>query len=173
MADIPNYLSLIIEVIAIPVIILVWQSRIRRSIPGLDVSLARGSGQVDGTDVHFLRITFTNRTREVVYLRNARLKPSKCKKQISELPPTHLAQRDISSSCYPLRFKEGFTSNYTQHEIILHDGTDVETVLPLNAAAHDNVLAFSRKFWRIWPHYFTLYYTAAVGDKLFRVVTKY
>jgi hypothetical protein len=44
-----------------------------------------------------------------VYLRNARLKGSGSKEWKSELPPIHLAQRDISTPCHPPRFKAGLT----------------------------------------------------------------
>jgi hypothetical protein len=108
-----------------------------------------------------------------VYLRNARLKGSGSKEWKSELPPIHLAQRDISTPCHPPRFKAGLTSHYTQHEVILHDGHDVETLWALDAGPHDNVLAYDRRGWRFRPWYFTLFYTAAIGDRLLKVFTKY
>ena len=128
---------------------------------------------MDGKNVAFLWLTFTNRTREVVYLRNVRVKGARNKRRECELPATPFAQRDIFSSCHPLRFKEASSIKYTEHEVILHDGKDIETVWPLSAEPHDNVLKYPRSWWRLRPCYFTLFYTAAVGDKLFKVVTKY
>jgi hypothetical protein len=173
MADIPNYLSLIIEVIAIPAIILLWQARTKCSIPGLEVSLGKGQGFVNGQNVSFLKFTFTNRTREVVYIRNARIRLAKSEKSTCQLPQTHLAQRDIATFYHPLKFLGSNAYYYDEHEVILHDTHEVETVLPMSAEPHDDVLAYSRRWCLARPCYFTLQYTAVVGDRLFKVVSKY
>ena len=167
--DIPNWFSLVLTLIAWPIILFLYDTRKIKNIPNLEVSLEPGTLTVKDAEYPSLWLTFSNQTGSIVYLSNARL--SKCTKHFNV---AQVSTRDISEAAYELNFSVG--GNLNQRQIILNTTGHTFTAMAMDSSPSKEMLSFKPCLWRRifkCPKYFCLEYLAMVGKKRYNVSTIY
>jgi hypothetical protein len=168
--DLPNWIIFAFTAIVWPLALFYWGKRTVNNIPNLEVSLAKASITINGRGHSAIDINFLNNTGAVVYLTRARI--MKCSWAFS-VPID--ASRDIAENSYELKFMDS-NERYIHRQYTLQTDQTVKSCLAVVEPLSDSFYAYRtpwyRRFLR-WPKYFTLEYTAMVGDKRYRVSTIY
>ncbi|MBS0366353.1 MAG: hypothetical protein JSR67_11085 [Proteobacteria bacterium] len=167
--DLPNWIAMLISVIAWPLIVILWQHRRTNGVPGLEVHFFAGKIKIGGKEYSAVDVQFTNHTGAVTYVSNVRVR------SLTEafwVPPD--AARDINQNSYHLKFIDD-AGGFTRREATLQTSGSAKTCMPSGIMPLE-FYQYSPRAIRRWfrrPKYFVLEYTVMVGTSRHLVATLY
>jgi hypothetical protein len=168
--DIPNWITLLFTVIALPIALLLWHRRKVNSVFGLEVHLSASEMMIGSKPFKAVNIGFTNHTGSVAYINGARIR------SITDAFPVPVeAARDIAQGSYHLKFPQP-NGILDLREITLQTNLSVNTLMPASPELPKEFFTYkpswlARRF-RL-QKYFVLEYTAMVGTTRHAVATLY
>ncbi len=167
--DLPNWIILIFTAIFWPAFLHFNNKRKRWFISNLKVSLFSTTITINSKAIPALGIKFKNSTNSKAFLTNVRIKSNKTNLKIYPSSTT-----DIGSGYYELLFLEN--GNYILTDKIVQTNADAETAIGLHSILSSDVYSYApNNLRRIFqcPRFFTVEYTALVGDKKYMVKMVY
>lgn len=169
--DIPNWIVFFVLSIFWPLMLFFWRKRKYRLINNLQISLARGIINLDGTHRPALTVTLTNHTNNTLFLTNFRIKNEATNFKIySE------STRDFITSYYPFLFLNKHNQKFEIKDIILNTGESAVTSIALEEDINDVFFNFRpnllRRTFSI-QKYFVIQYSVFMNEKRYFVKTIY
>jgi len=168
--DLPNWLSLLLSFLIVPLIRHWWRHRTVRSIRNFHISFRSGNIQMNGSTYQSLSIRFSNHTGSRVYLSNVRLT-----RPTSRFHVAPGADRDVYSDSYILRFPDD-QMRFVFLEVVIDPDQKIETTLALTGVPTEEITNYRLVCWRKLLRirkYFLLNFEASIGSKRYRVSLPY
>jgi hypothetical protein len=168
--DLPNWFSLPFSLIAWPMALYWWSTHKRQAIPYFEVNPSPADTRIGAQQFDAVAFQFANRTGNVVYLSRARLRGRQ-----KNFPIPVIAARDISGGWHQLKFMT-CTGDLTEHECIVQANSSAITIIAVSRTMDQSFYSYQPGRVRRWfrcPKYFTLQYTAMVGEKKYSIESVY
>jgi hypothetical protein len=173
--DLPNWAVVAFTVFIWPLALLWISRRSVNNVPNLEISPSQGSQNIGtpqaATQFPAVVLDFKNRTGSVVYISGMRIKP---RPKTFQVPAA--ASRDIATGMHELKFLDAAGTTFGLNEITLQTGETARTSIAVTTQLPPEFYSYNPPWYRRrvrCPKYFTLKYTAMVGDTRRVVSTVY
>jgi hypothetical protein len=168
--DAPNWFSIAFSLVVWPIVLYWYSQRKRYEIPHLAILFSSSKTVIGEHCFDAVALTFRNLTGSVVFLSRARLREQY--KNFS-VPPQ--AVKDLSG-WREIKFKEKTSDQLRDLEVVLQTNESAETSIAVSQPLVHEFYSYRRSKMR-WlfrkPKFFTLEFTAMVGQKRYVVEAVY